>query len=319
MMYAALFSALAVFFGILGIWRMLGPESFWKKKRQTSDRIFAEQIITQFETPSLEKSFHLSDIGFLQKFLSSRKQSTALSLLLKRAKLDLSVAVFILLSASAGACFFVVTSHFLPLWISLLVALGVLMLPYLWLQAQSKKYLAKFTEYLPNALSIISNSIKVGHSLEAAFAAVAETAPSPVSDEFKVLRAEMKLGQSLEMAMENLYLRIPVPDLKIFITGVSVHQELGGNLSEVLDNLEQTLRDRFALKREIKALSSQGIMSSWVLFAIPIVLLVVWFVNDPKMLLDYAKSDLGRNVMIGAVFVQLLSFLWIKKIINLGV
>ena len=302
---------------ILAVWKFFGPEGLFSKNKHLKERIFAAEIFKYFETPAFEKTRHLSDIAAFRNFLNRHPLSEKILHLLKRANLKISVATFLLSCLAVGIFSFVYLQLLMPKFFALFGAFAIAYLPYFYLNRRNKRYISKFEEYLPNALAIISNSIKVGHGLEAAMAAVAETAPYPISKEFETLRAELKLGQPLQTALWNLYDRIRSPELQIFVTGVSVHQDLGGNLSEILDHLEETMRERFALKREVKALSAQGVLSSWVLFSMPIVAVLIWLVTSPSILLNYVSSESGRFAIFVSVLMQVVAFAWMRRIITL--
>ena len=317
MSVVALLAGISVSLLVFSCWKLLGPGGLLNKDRQLKQRIFTSDIFTRFHTPSLEKIRHLSDVKTFRDILSQHSISDDLVRFLKRANLNISVSLFILSSLALGIVSFAYLKFFFNKFLALLAAAGIAYLPYFYLRFRNQRYISKFEEYLPNALSIISNSIKVGHGLETAVVAVAETAPEPVAKEFKSLRAEMKLGQPLSVAMQNIYKRIKSPELQIFVTGVCVHQELGGNLSEILDHLEQTMRERFALKREIKALSAQGVMSSWILFAMPIVVSSIWYATDPSILQNYASSEGGRFAIGMSIALQIIAFFWMRHIVAL--
>ena len=317
MLLISLITGIAVLASVLAGWAFLGPEGLRAQSKRLKDRIFASEIFRYFEPRTLEKTRHLSDVSAFRNFLSQQPFSDEVFQLLKRSNLKISVSLFLLSCLALGIFSFIYFQFLMSKFFALLLACGVAYLPYSYLKFLNKRYVSKFEEYLPNALSIISNSIKVGHGLEAAITAVTETAPYPVSKEFETLRAEMKLGQPIQTAMQNLYERIKSPELQVFVTGVVVHQDLGGNLSEILDHLEDTMRERFALKREIKALSAQGVMSSWILFAMPFAAALIWLFTDPSILFNYANSEGGRIAIFAAIIMQAVAFIWMRQIIKL--
>ena len=317
MLLISILAGCAILSAILAAWKYFGPEGLIDQTNRLKQRIFASDLFRYLENPDFQKTRHFSDVRTFRDFLIQQPFSEEIFLLLKRADLKISVSLFLLTCLVTGIFAFICLQVFMPKIFAFLCACAVAYLPYYYLKFRNRRYVTKFEEYLPNALAIISNSLKVGHGLEAAIAAVTETAPHPVSKEFETLRAEMKLGVPIQTAMQNLYQRIKSPELQVFVTGVVVHQDLGGNLSEILDHLEETTRERFALKREIKALSAQGVMSSWILFSMPLVAALIWFVTDPSILFDYAKSESGRFAIIASIVMQLVAFVWMRQIIAL--
>jgi len=317
MLLISIIAGCAVLSSVIAVWKLVGSEGFLVKNKRLKERIFASDVFKYFEPQTFEKTRYLSDVSAFRNFLSQHPFSDQLFQLLKRSDLKISVSLFLLSCLALGIFSFVYLQFLMPKFFALVAAGIIAYLPYFYLKNRNARYIAKFEEYLPNALAIISNSIKVGHSLEAAIAAVTETAPYPVSKEFETLRAEMKLGQPLQTALQNLYQRIKSPELQIFVTGVTVHQDLGGNLSEILDHLEDTMRERFALKREIKALSAQGVLSSWILFSMPLVASLIWFLIDPAILFNYVKSNGGRFGIFAAIIMQTVAFVWMRQVIKL--
>ncbi|MBI3307014.1 MAG: type II secretion system F family protein, partial [Candidatus Omnitrophica bacterium] len=210
---------------------------------------------------------------------------------------------------------FFIANLFLPHSSSVPLAALFIYFPFLYLKRKNNQYLALFSEYLADATSILAGSLKVGHSLEAAIESVANTAPHPLCTEFKTVSAEIRLGMPIEGAFRNLYHRIKTPELKILTTAIITHQELGGNLSELLENLEKTIRDRFALEREIKVLSSQGVFSMWVLCALPFVFAVVWYFIDRALLFEFAASSLGVTLLTASFMIQIVAFMWMRRIV----
>lgn len=318
MILTAVVSGLALSLFMITGWFIFGPQGSLAKESHAKGRVFASSgSLRASETPDFEQIHHFSDIDPIHRFLSGLGFAERLANSLKRINSRISVSTLLFLCLAVGALFFLFLSRWMPGFLALVISLAIAVLPFFYIRYQSARYIAKFSEHLPNALSIISNSIKVGHGLEVAVAAVSGTAPYPVSVEFERVRAEMQLGQPLEEAMQNLYHRIQTSDLKIFVTAMLVHQELGGNLSEILENLERTIRERFALRREIKALSAQGVLSSQILFSLPFVMIAIWTAVDPELLMQYANSEMGHFLIAISIVLQIVAFFWMRRITTL--
>ncbi len=313
MMLSALLAAMAV--SILIIWGgKLMPQKMEQKKS------IQQRIFTNAESQSTTKILRqdrLSDIQYFQSVLEKQLFSYRLTLLLKRAGAPFSVAAFCLLATAAAIILFMTASFFLPFPIPFMTAALGLAAPFYYLNLKNKKYIEKFSTSLPDATSIISNALKIGQGIEQALIKVAKTAPAPLSTEFQTLAGEVKLGIPLETALKNLYERVKTPELKIFTTGICIQQELGGNLSEIMGNLETTIRERFALDREIKVLSAQGIMSMRVLTALPFGFGFVWASGNKKILMDFLTAPDGIKMICFAAFLQIIAFIWMKKIVDI--
>lgn len=317
MLIIAVFIGLAAALLVIAIWIYFGPTGTAHRERRMSERISGSSAQPTENLEKIIKKQRLSDIPALSAILRKRKSSQEISDLLKYARLGISVSTFLLLSLVFGILSFFFSSSFLPRLPSLAIGIAAALVPFAYVKMRHHLYQEQFVAKLPDGLSIISNALKVGHGLEPAFEAAAQAAPYPVSSEFQTVRAELKLGQPLPIALRNLYQRIKRIDVKIFVTGVTLHEELGGNLSEILDNLEQIIRERLSLYREIKALSAQGKLSAWILFAIPIALALLWLYFDPEALTGFANSQAGRNILYASGAIQAFAFFLIWQIVRL--
>ncbi|MGL4242684.1 MAG: type II secretion system F family protein, partial [Beijerinckiaceae bacterium] len=157
--------------------------------------------------------------------------------------------------------------------IDLAVALGIgAIIPPLVLNMVRARRIKKFSEQFPDAIDVIVRSLKAGHPLAIAISLVAREMPDPVGTEFGMVADEMSFGLDLETAMRNLYLRVGQDDLPLFVTSVSIQAATGGNLAAILEGLSQLIRDRFRMRRKIKALSSEARFSAYVLISLPFIL-----------------------------------------------
>ena len=129
-----------------------------------------------------------------------------------------------------------------------------------------------FGVQLPEALELITRSLKAGHPVPVAISMVSREMPDPIGTEFGVVADEVTYGSDLVSALHNLYERVGQEDLPLFVTAVSIQSSSGGNLREILDGLSATIRDRGKLKRKVRAISTEGRMSAYILTAVPCLL-----------------------------------------------
>ena len=157
--------------------------------------------------------------------------------------------------------------------------------PGMYVKSQQKKRLQKFNDQLSDMLNLMVNGLRAGYSTMQAMEAISKELPSPICDEFRRVIQEMQIGISMETALDNLLRRIPSEDLDFVITAINVQREVGGNLSEILDNISFTIRERVRIKGEVRVLSSQVRTSGSVLSMIPFFLvLVLWFLNQDYLM-----------------------------------
>ena len=177
--------------------------------------------------------------------------------------------------------------------ISFLIGAAVgFFLPRMYVNQQKKRRLKRFNEQLSDMINLMVNGLRAGYSTMQAMESVSKEMPSPISDEFRRVVQEMQLGIPMEAALENLLRRIPSQDLDFMVTAVNVQREVGGNLSEILDTISFTIRERVRIKGDIQTLTAQVRTSGSVLSLIPVFLtLVLWFLNP-----DYLLSLQGGGV-----------------------
>jgi tight adherence protein B len=129
--------------------------------------------------------------------------------------------------------------------------------PGFYVNSQQKKRLQKFNDQLSDMLNLMVNGLRAGYSTMQAMEAISKELPSPICDEFRRVIQEMQIGIPMESALDNLLRRIPSQDLDFVVTAINVQREVGGNLSEILDNISFTIRERVRIKGEVRVLTSQ--------------------------------------------------------------
>jgi tight adherence protein B len=171
-------------------------------------------------------------------------------------------------------------------------------LPGLYVRQQQSRRLARFNDQLSDMLNLMVNGLRAGYSTLQAMEAVSKELPAPICDEFRRVVQEMQIGIPMDTALQNLLRRIPSDDLDFVVTAINVQREVGGNLSEILDTISFTIRERVKIKGEVRVITSQVRASGTILALIPIFLtIVLWFLN-PKYLMSF--MDAGPYCAAGA-------------------
>lgn len=174
--------------------------------------------------------------------------------------------------------------------------------PRFYVSSQQRKRLQKFNDQLPDMLNLMVNGLRAGYSTMQAMEAVSRELPSPINDEFKRVVQEIQIGIPMETALENLLRRIPSDDLDFVVTAINVQREVGGNLSEILDNISFTIRERIRIKGEVRVLTAQVRTSGTVLSLIPFGLtLILWFLNPEYLLSVTAGGPICTAIIICVV------------------
>lgn len=172
----------------------------------------------------------------------------------------------------------------------------------------------RMSEQLPEALDMMSRSLRAGHALPAAFRLVASEMPSPVSVEFGRAYEEQQLGLAAEQAVVNMTGRLPANrDLKIFAVSVVVQKETGGNLAEILENIAATIRDRYRFYAKLRALTAEGRASGLVLGFLPVGMMGLLLILNPKYLSKLFDNPMGQLILLYAVVSWLAGGAWMQK------
>jgi tight adherence protein B len=171
--------------------------------------------------------------------------------------------------------------------------------PRFYVKMQQTARLRKFNDQLPDMLNLMVNDMRAGYSTTQALEAISKELPAPLCDEFRRVVQEMQIGIPMETALDNLLRRIPSEDLDFVITAINVQREVGGNLSEILDNISFTIRERIRIKGEVRVLTSQVRASGTLLSLVPFGLVtVLWFINP-----EYIMSILEGGVICTSIII----------------
>jgi Flp pilus assembly protein TadB len=176
-----------------------------------------------------------------------------------------------------------------------------------------------FATLLPDALQLRIGSLRTGFSLSQAIDAMARELPDPISTEFGRALAETRLGVDLEDALERLADRMKSTDLAWAVVAVRVQREVGGNLAEVLETTMDTMRERDALRRHVRALSAEGRLSAWVLIALPIGVGAFMFLFRAEYLRPLYTEPLGILMLSGAVILVAVGAFWLSRVVKVEV
>lgn len=254
----------------------------------------------------------------LSQTLASWPGVADVRLLLARARLDWTPAVFLAVSLLASAALAAVAGALSRSLVASLVAavLGAL-LPWLYARWRWHRNLRRFEAEFPQAMDLIARAARAGHPLSAGITMVADEGLPIVSDEFRRVSDEIRFGLPQSDAMLSLADRMDLMDVRIFVTAALIQREAGGNLAEVLDNIAETVRTRFALRRQLRVFTAQGRLSGMVLALLPFAVASALFLIDRDYLGLLATHPAGRSMVFGALGLQLIGLVWIRRIVNI--
>ncbi|MEO1524048.1 MAG: type II secretion system F family protein [Planctomycetota bacterium] len=188
-----------------------------------------------------------------------------------------------------------------------------------WLWFKRSRRMAKFGTQMPEAMELLSRSLRAGHSLNAGFGLVSKEMEEPLAREFGRAFEEQNLGVPLDQAIEDMADRVPNMDLRFFATAVILQRQTGGDLAEILDKIGHLIRERLQILGQIQALTGEGRMSGAVLLALPPVLFLVMLKLNYEYVMMLFTDEMGRYMLGFGLVTQVIGALVIKKIITIKV
>lgn len=194
-----------------------------------------------------------------------------------------------------------------------------IVLPFAWLVHRRSSRLKKFEEQFPEALDLLSRAIRAGHAFQAALGMVAEELPAPVGPEFKKTFDRQNFGLPLRDAMNEMVDRVALLDVRFFVTAVAIQRETGGNLSEILDNLAHVVRERFKIRRQVRVHTAHGRFTGYVLLALPAALAAALSFISPDHMKILFEERVGQMMLMTAMVMQTVGFIWIRQVIKIEV
>ncbi len=202
---------------------------------------------------------------------------------------------------------------------AILLILTATFLPWLGLSFLEEQRRKKFATQLPETLTLISSSLRAGFGFQQAVRAVVKETSPPTSTEFKKFLSEVELGLPLELALDNMADRLKSPNFNWVVMAVKIQREVGGNLSEVLENLAKTVREREQLQRQVKALTAEGRLSAWILTGLPFAISIFLFIVNPEYMSLIFKTKIGLMMLAAAVVLMTIGVIWMRKIVRIEV
>ncbi|MBN2325611.1 MAG: type II secretion system F family protein [Candidatus Omnitrophica bacterium] len=181
------------------------------------------------------------------------------------------------------------------------------------------KRLRDFENQLPQALDIISRSLQAGHPLMAAVELVYQELPDPICTEFQTIYNEQKIGVPMNDSLVAMTERVPLQDLRFFVISVLIHNQVGGNLGEIIGNISSVIRERIKLHRQVKAITASGRLSGWVMCGMPLLMLVLLMTSKPGYINILLQDEVGLKMLYAAIVLQILGMLFIRRIVNIKV
>lgn len=242
-----------------------------------------------------------------------------LDLKLRAANFHLRAGEFLLMCLVLGAFGLIVGLLFLGgIWSLVLAALfGAA--PFIFLSTRGQERSRQIGQTLPDALNSIANALRSGFSLLQSLEATGKQTPGALGQEFDRMLSEARVGVPIDEALENMSRRAHSPDLDLVVTAIQIQRQIGGNLAEVLDRIQGTIRDRVRLQGEVRALTAQGRLSSFIVGLMPVGLLGIMLVLSPAFVNPLFTTPTGRIFLILATVLEIVGFVILRRIVRIEV
>jgi tight adherence protein B len=298
----------------------------WIEGRNAQARILRERLggsQEQSATDNLEllRDEMLSKIPAFDTILRRSERASLLQKLLDQAGINTRVGNFFLLSIASGLAgaviFFILGHQNLPLaWAGMMIGL---IAPYSYASVMRNRRFAKFEEIFPQAIDTLGRAVRAGHAFTTALEMISNEISEPVAGEFRKLFEEQKFGMPVRDALMNLADRVPLVDVKFFVTAVMLQRETGGNLAEILDNLSYMIRERFKILRQVRVYTAQGRLTMLLLMMLPPVIIVVMLIMNPDFIRPLFTDPIGHALVAAGITLQTVGYFVIRKIIQIQV
>jgi tight adherence protein B len=257
---------------------------------------------------------------FMQDLTASVPTLGDLQLIMQQAGSSMTVGSFLMVTlgvaVGTGLATLLLSQRF---FVAVPLALMAAFIPYLWMRRRRTRRLYAFESELPEAIDLLGRAIRAGHPLSSGMKMVADESGEPIASEFRRTFEESRFGVPFDDAIQEMSDRVDIVDVRILVTAILIQREVGGNLAEVLDNLASVIRARFTIRRQLRVYTAQGRMSGYVLAALPIAVGTIIYLLNPSYGSLMFTHPLGRVLLVVAAIMQIVGFLWIRKIIDIDI
>jgi tight adherence protein B len=297
-------------------------------QRNARARLIKDRLATVQKTPEREpdeelallRDEQLSKIPAFDTLLRRSERVSAIQDALLQAGMKFRAGNFLLLcvfcGVAAGLATVLYTRNPAIAWAALIIG-GFL--PYSVVSYRRQKRFEKFEELFPEAIDTLARAVRAGHAFTTAIEMISNEIAEPLATEFRKLFEEQKFGMPVRDALMNLTERVPLVDVKFFVTAVMLQRETGGNLAEILDNLSYVIRERFKIQRQVRVHTAQGRLTMALLMAMPPTVVTILLVFSPDFVRPLFYDPIGHALLVLSIALQTVGYFVIRKIIKIQV
>jgi len=297
-------------------------------QRSARARLIKDRLASERKAPerapedelALLRDEQLSQIPALDTLLRRSARVSQIQKTLQQAGMTLRAGNFLGISAVAGIAAtliaYYLTKRVEVAWFALLVGF---ILPYSYVSIRRNKRFEKFEELFPEAIDTLARAVRAGHAFTTALEMITSEVAEPIAGEFRQLYEEQKFGMPVRDALMNLTDRVPLVDVKFFVTAVMLQRETGGNLAEILDNLSYVIRERFKIQRQVRVYTAQGRLTMALLMGMPPIIVAAMLLLNPSFIRPLFVDPIGHTLLVGGIVLQTIGYFVIRRIIRIQV
>jgi tight adherence protein B len=316
--YLPILIAAAVMLLVFGVWQIVAALAD-TERRKLQQRLSGEG--TGSATSIAQHTITLQhDADALSSLLAQFRVFEKLESMLNYAAPELPLSRFTMIAAGIGLAAMLVTFLMTDSLIVSLVACGLgIYAPCVWLSSKRSRRQRLLADQLPEALDFLGRILKAGHSLSTGLQMMADELPQPLAAEFRRAYDQHSLGQTMEDALRGAAKRIDSTDFAFFVTAVLIQRQTGGDLSEVLGNISDMIRQRIRLQQHVKAKTAEGRFTGYILAAFPAVMFVIVYLMNPNYAGVLVRTATGLMLLGIALGLQIIGLYFIKRITHVTV
>jgi tight adherence protein B len=303
------------------IWMFVGTDASQEVVRRRMESVRkAEQRGNVSLNLKLVRDEMLSSVPAVHRLLMHWTWSSRLRDFVSQAGMKTKPAKLLLTSVVIGLGSYLITKILYPQFpIALLAAILATVAPFSMVAFKRRRRLREFEEHFPEALDLLGRAVRAGHAFTTGLEMIAKESSEPVAGEFRAAFEEQNFGLPLRDALLNMTERIPLVDVRFFVTALLIQKETGGNLAEILDGLAHVIRDRFRIYREVRTRTAQGRLTAAILISLPPLMMLMLEIINPHYIHILFDDPAGPMILAVAATMQLIGSMLLWKIIHFEV
>ena len=260
-----------------------------------------------------------STVPVLHRMMAQSPSAIWIQKFMSQAGVKTKPAKLLLVSVVTGVVTYFLVGFLFPFFISVPMGILVSLIPLGNVAWKRRKRFDQFEERFPDALDMFARAVRAGHAFTSAMEMVVKESPEPIAAEFSIVYDEQNFGIPLRDALIHLTDRVPLVDVRFFVTTLNVQKESGGNLAEVLDQLSRVIRERFRIQRDVKVKTALGRMTAGILMSLPIAMLVMLMFLNPDYEMVLFSDPMGPTILAIAAGLQIVGAVILWHIVKIEV